>query len=86
MIEKARRLRRKEASDYLLDTWGMSRTPKTLAKLAVIGGGPVFEKDGRFPLYLPEKLDDWARSQLSPLVSSTSELAAVRTREGAEVA
>ncbi len=75
MIEKIRRLRRNEASAYLLDEWGISRTPKTLAKLATIGGGPPFEKDGRFPLYTPLLLDTWARSQLSPLVRSTAELA-----------
>ena len=86
MTQKARRFRRIEASQYLLETWGISRTPKTLAKLAVVGGGPAFEKDGRFPLYLPEKLDDWAQSQLSPLVSSTAELAALRARDGAEAA
>ena len=75
MIKKTRRLRRKEASTYLLREWGISRTPKTLAKLATIGGGPPFEKDGRFPLYTPPVLDTWARSQLSPLVHSTAELA-----------
>ncbi len=74
MIKKTRRLRRKEASVYLLREWGISRTPATLAKLATIGGGPPFEKDGRFPLHTEEGLDDWARSQLSPLVHSTSEL------------
>ena len=77
----ARRLRRADASQYLKDQWGISRTPKTLAKLAVTGGGPAFEKDGRIPLYLPDKLDEWAQSQLSPLVSSTAELAALRVRE-----
>ena len=75
MIKKTRRLRRKEASAYLLDEWGISRTPKTLAKLATTGGGPPFEKDGRFPLYTPPVLDAWARSKLSSLVDSTAELA-----------
>ncbi len=75
MIKKTRRLRRKEASVYLLREWGISRTPATLAKLATIGGSPPFEKDGRFPLYTEEGLDEWARVQLSPLVHSTAELA-----------
>ena len=79
MIEKTRRLRRNEASAYLRDEWGISRTPKTLAKLATIGGGPPFEKDGRFPLYTPPMLDIWARSQLSPLVHSTAELAQLKS-------
>ena len=38
----------------------------------------MFEKDGRFPLYTEPRLDDWARTQLSPPVSSTAELAAIR--------
>ena len=80
MTNKSRRLRRKEASLYLLEGWGISRTPKTLAKLAVTGGGPVFEKDGRIPLYMGQSLDDWARAQLTPPVSSTSELKLLSAR------
>ena len=72
--QKVRRLNRREASQYLLDMWGMSRTPKTLAKLAVTGGGPQFQKDGRIPLYTEPWLDEFARKQLSPPVFSTSEL------------
>jgi hypothetical protein len=49
-------------------------SPKTLAKLAVIGGGPLFRKAGRFPLYEILELDRFARGKLSPLVGSTSEL------------
>ena len=75
MIEKSRRLRRKEASAYLREEWGISRTPTTLAKLATIGGGPPYEKDGRIPLYTPPVLDSWARSVLSPLIHSTADLA-----------
>ncbi len=83
MIKKTRRLRRKEASAYLRDEWGIIRTPKTLAKLATIGGGPPFEKDGRFPLYTPPLLDTWARSQLSPVVHSTAELAQLKSAAAA---
>ena len=74
---KGRRLNRREASQYLLDKWGMRRTPGTLAKLAVTGDGPMFEKDGRIPLSTEEMLDDFARKQLSPPVSSTAELKTV---------
>ena len=81
----ARRLRRAAASQYLLETWGISRTPNTLAKLAVTGGGPVFEKDGRIPLYTEPALDDWVRAQLSPPVSSTAELAALRAVHAEQV-
>ena len=71
---KTRRLGRADASLYLRNTWGISRTPKTLAKLAVVGGGPAFRKDGRFPLYEIESLDEWAREQLTESVRSTAEL------------
>jgi hypothetical protein len=69
----SRRLRRWEASQYLKDQWGIERAPATLAKLAVIGGGPCFEKAGRVPLYSPEFLDAWALSLLSPPLASTSD-------------
>ena len=39
-------LRRKAASDYLRETHGLERAPSTLAKLAVIGGGPTFRRAG----------------------------------------
>jgi hypothetical protein len=77
-ILKVRRLRRIEASEYLQEVWGISRTPKTLAKLAVTGGGPIFEKDGRIPLYQPMNLDKFAREQLSQPVRSTAELSLSR--------
>jgi hypothetical protein len=67
-------LRRTEAAQYISDEWSIPCSPKTLAKLAVIGGGPKFRKAGRLPLYAPVNLDEWARSRLSNLVSSTSEL------------
>ena len=73
MTVRSRRLRRSEASKYLKDEWGIERAPATLAKLAVVGGGPHFEKAGRVPLYAPEFLDDWARSLLSPPLASTSD-------------
>ncbi len=69
-----RRLRRSEAATYLLETHGIRRAVGTLAKLAVIGGGPRFRVAGRTPLYEPPDLDAWADSILSPTVSSTSEL------------
>jgi hypothetical protein len=67
------RYRRTEASAYLKEVWGISRTPKTLAKLAVIGGGPLIEYDGRTPLYTGPNLDEYGRKALSPPVASTSE-------------
>jgi hypothetical protein len=65
--------RRKPAAAYLKENYGFG-TPSTLAKLAVTGNGPVFCKRGRIPLYRTSDLDDWARSQLTGPLRSTSEL------------
>ncbi len=73
-MSRKRRLRRAEASDYLFEQHGIQRTVGTLAKLAVIGGGPRFRVAGRTPLYSADDLDAWADSILSPPVGSTSEL------------
>ncbi len=70
---KGRRLRRTEASAYLKDTWGIDVAPKTLAKLACIGGGPVMEYVGRLPTYPLDGLDDYARAKIGPRVASTSQ-------------
>jgi hypothetical protein len=69
------RLTRANASVYLRERHGISRTPGTLAKLAVTGGGPKFRKIGvRHVLYDIADLDAWAVSALSDPVASTSEL------------
>ena len=70
----SKRYRRAEASGYLKQQWGIDRTPGTLAKLAVTGGGPRFQHVGRIPLYPVDELDKWAETMLSPLRSSTTEL------------
>lgn len=67
------RMRRNFASDYLLEVHGVSLKPATLAKLAVIGGGPRFRLDGRFPLYDQSELDAYAVARLGPLCCSTSD-------------
>jgi len=73
MTETIKRLRRSQASIYLKEKYGISRTPQTLAKLAVVGGSPKFQYDGRIPLYPTDQLDSWAESILSPLRASTSD-------------
>ncbi len=78
-----RRLRRSEAATYLLETHGIRRAVGTLAKLAVVGGGPRFRVAGRTPLYAPDDLDAWADSIISPLVRSTSELREHRAGQAA---
>ena len=69
-----RRYRRSEASNYLKEVWGLSYGPRTLAKLACVGGGPPMEYASRFPLYPEDGLDEWAAAKISPRVNSTSEL------------
>ena len=73
MTIPTRPLRRTEASRYLKEKWGIDRAPSTLAKLATLGGGPRFQRANRIPLYSPEFLDEWARSILSPPMTSTSD-------------
>ena len=68
--------RRTAAAEYILERHGIPCSPKTLAKLACIGGGPAFYKAGRIPLYADPDLDAWASAKLSKRVNSTSELAA----------
>jgi hypothetical protein len=70
---RQRDLTRVEAARYLTDTW-FPCAAKTLAKLAVTGGGPTFCKAGRIPLYARGDLDVWAKGRIGPRVNSTSEL------------
>lgn len=69
------RMRRQDASQYLLEQHGIRLAHATLAKLAVLGGGPPFRLDGRFPVYDREALDAYARQRLGPLRRSTSDVA-----------
>lgn len=66
------RMRRSKAGEYLQEKYGFG-TAGTLAKLAVVGGGPRFCKIGKFPVYTAEDLDAWVQSKISKPVSSTSE-------------
>jgi hypothetical protein len=65
-------MRRKQAGEYLLAKYGFG-AEKTLAKLAVIGGGPEYQIAGRIPLYVPEDLDKWALAKISGPIRCTSE-------------
>jgi hypothetical protein len=66
-------LRRTGASAYLREIWGLERAPATLAKLACSGGGPKFHRAGRWPLYDPADLDDWAKGVVGRARTSTSD-------------
>lgn len=72
------RLRRWEAAEYLKLMHGIEVAPATLSKWATIGGGPVFQKINRTPVYPKcgeNGLDDWAVRKLGVPRSSTSEVA-----------
>lgn len=73
MTNETQRLRRAEASKYLKEQWGISRTPATMAKLSTVGGGPRFIHIGKIPYYPVSELDAWVQAMLSPLKSSTSD-------------
>ena len=66
-------LRRRAAAEYLRENCGIPCSEKTLAKLACIGGGPVYRRFGRIPLYLTVDLDAYAEAKISKPVQSTSE-------------
>jgi len=73
-------LRRDRAAEYLQANYGFG-TAATLAKLAVIGGGPVFQKIGRWPVYTVEQLDTWAASRMTAPGRSTAEVGSKRTAQ-----
>jgi hypothetical protein len=71
-----RLFRRKQAGQYLLDTYGFG-APTTLAKIACVSSdGPPFRKCGRIVLYDPADLDAWAQRKLTGLRRSTSDTGA----------
>ena len=66
-------LRREDAASYIQSTYGFPCSRQWLAKLAVTGGGPVFHKAGRTPIYAPADLDAWARDRIGQPQRSTSD-------------
>jgi hypothetical protein len=72
------RLDRRQAADFLTAR-GYRTAPATLAKLACIGGGPMFESFGRKPLYREADLLAWARAKTTGPRRSTSDPGASQT-------
>lgn len=66
-------LTRNSAAKYLKERYGQG-APRTLAKYAVLGGGPAFRKMGRAVLYIAADLDAWAMAKISAPIKSTSEI------------
>jgi hypothetical protein len=71
-MHPAQYLRRREAARYLKDKYGYG-SERGLAKLACIGGGPIFRKFGKYVVYDENDLDAWAQARLSAPMRSTSE-------------
>lgn len=66
------RLRRDEACVYLSAMHGVVLAPASLARMACLGGGPVYAKFNRSPLYLKSDLDAWVLEKLGQPITNTS--------------
>lgn len=75
-MSENRYLRRREAALYIQTTFGFPCSRQWLAKLAVIGGGPIYRKAGRTPIYAPSDLDAWALERIGSPQRSTSDVQA----------
>jgi hypothetical protein len=71
-VEFERRLDRRQAAAFLTER-GYRTAPATLAKLASLGGGPIFESFGRKPLYREADLLAWACAKTTGPRRSTSD-------------
>lgn len=76
-IDPDTRLRREQGAAALTAN-GLPTSKATLSTLASRGGGPPFQKFGRYPIYTWRDLLAWAEARLSPPVTSTAELDAAR--------
>jgi hypothetical protein len=70
MLTQTTFLNRQNAAEYL-KTKGIPCCVATLAGYACRGGGPLFQKFGRKPLYTQATLDQWVDSRLSPATANT---------------
>lgn len=77
MVDPIKYLRRDAAAAYLKQHYGFGARA-TLAKLATLGGGPVYSLAGRIPLYKQADLDAWAQAKIGAPMRSTSDLEVVR--------
>jgi hypothetical protein len=68
--QKPQLLRRKQASEYLREIWGLDRTVGTLTQDAFHGRGPDFVYINGVPYYQPSAIDAWIKAQLVPTKQS----------------
>ncbi len=73
-IPGVRYLSRAASAKFLSDV-GFPTSPRTLEKLAHLGGGPVYRKFGRRTIYAPADLITWAEGRASLPRRHTSEAA-----------
>ena len=71
-VEFEQRMDRQQAAAFLSER-GYRTGPATLAKLASVGGGPIFESFGRKPLYREADLLAWAQARTRGPRRSTSD-------------
>lgn len=62
--EEERYYRRKDAAAFLRGKFAIPTSTGHLAKLAVVGGGPVYVKYSRTPIYPESELVFWAKLRL----------------------
>jgi hypothetical protein len=60
---------------------GYPISPRTLATMASRGGGPPYHKFGRAVVYRWSEALAWAEARLSPPMTSSSELDAIRSAQ-----
>lgn len=60
----SKKLIRAEVPTYLAENWGLRCSRASLARLAVVGGGPAFHRSGRNAYYDRTGLDQWAQEKL----------------------
>jgi hypothetical protein len=80
-MNSSKYLRRADAAAYVRDIWGLRCSRRWLAKLAVVGGGPIYCKAGRTPLYTTNDLDQWAKGRIGARRYSTSVLVDATSQE-----
>ena len=72
-------LRRDDAAAYVRQKHKTGCTAGYLAKLASVGGGPVFHRlHNRWAVYTEEDLDSWALSRISGPMRKASDLPPTR--------
>ena len=69
---KDRYYQRKEAAKYLTEELGLPTANSYLQKLATVGGGPVYQRFGKYAVYTKDDLDAYAAAKLTAPRSSTS--------------